>query len=238
MDFRMTKDSLKQVQILVGTPMYAMKCHGAYLSSVLSLMQLCHQLGVRIAISTICNESLLQRSRNYIADEFLRSGFTHLLFVDSDIQFRPEYVLALLMMDKDIVGGDYTNKKIDWERLVRSGLPADKLHLLAGDLPTPAKTGDLVETHVLPTGFMLIKRKVLEKIQVAFPEYHYKPDHNFMQCFNGTRYIQMFFNSEMDEDTQELLSEYEFFCRTWRKIGGKIYTCPWMALTHIGMHKY
>lgn len=229
---------LNNVQILVGTPMYGMKCHGAYLSSVLSLIQLCHDVGVRIAFSSICNESLLQRSRNYIADEFLRSGFTHLLFIDTDIVFQPEHVLSLLMMDKEVVGAPYTKKEIDWERLVQSGLPAEKLSGLAGNLPYLGKDMLLVETNVLLTGFMLIKRQALERIQLSFPENYYKPDHNFMPSFNGTRYIQMFFNCAIDEDTQELVSEYEFFCRTWRKIGGKIYICPWMALTHIGMYKY
>lgn len=233
-------EKLGQVRLMVGTPMYAMKCHGAYLSSILSLFQLCHQVGVRIVFSSICNESLLQRSRNYIMDEFLRSGFTHLLFVDSDIQFHPKHVLTLLMQDKDIVGAHYTHKTIDWARLARSGLPAEKLPLLAGNLAYPEGMvdGGLVETNLLPTGFMLLKRQVLEKIQVAFPEHYYKPDHNLMTSFNGTRYIQMFFNSEIDEDTQELVSEYEFLCRNWRKIGGKIHTCPWMALTHIGPYTY
>lgn len=125
-------------------------------------------------------------------------------------------------------------------KLMRSGLPADKLCLLAGNLSYPEEglDGGLVETNILPTGFMLLKRQVLEKIQIAFPEHFYKPDHNFMINFNGTRYIQMFFNSEIDEDTQELLSEYEFLCRNWRKIGGKIYACPWITLNHIGLCKY
>lgn len=232
------REKLEKIQLLVGTPMYAMKCNGPCLMSILSLFQLCHQIGVRIAISSICNESLLQRSRNYITDEFLRSGFTHLLFIDSDIQFHPEHVIDLLVLDKDFVGAHYSYKTIDWERLARSGLPAEKLPVLAGNLfyPDGIDGKSLVETNLLPTGFMLLKRRVLEKIQVSFPEHFYKPDHNFMTSFNGNRYIQMFFNSEIDGE--ELVSEYEFLCRNWRKIGGKIYTCPWITVTHIGLHKY
>lgn len=232
-------EKLKNIRLMVGTPMYGMKCHGAYLMSLLSLLKLCNQLGISMVFSTICNESLLQRSRNYIADEFMRSDCTHLLFVDTDIQFDPEDVITLFILDRDIVGSNYTCKIIDWERIAHSNVPPNKIHLLAGNLTYPIDNANVVlETDVLMTGFMMIKRQVLQKIMVAYPEYYYKPDHNFMTSFNGTRYIQMFFTSDIDTETRKLVSEYEFFCRLWRKLGGKIYTCPWMVLTHIGMHKY
>lgn len=228
-------EKLKNVKLIIGTPMYAMKCHGDYLLSILNLFQLCRQMNMYVSIETISNESLLQRSRNYIADIFLCSNFTHLLFIDSDIQFNPEHVFHLLLLDKDFVGAHYTDKTINWERLAQSGLPANKLPLLAGNLAYPHGMPDgLVETNLLPTGFMLLKRQVLEKIQLSFPEHYYKPD----SLIKGDRYIQMFFNSEIDNDTHKLVSEYEFFCRNWRKIGGKIYTCPWITLTHIGPLSY
>ena len=48
------------------------------------------------------NESLITRARNYLVDEFLRSPYTHLMFIDSDIHFNPNDVLTLV--DKDIIG--------------------------------------------------------------------------------------------------------------------------------------
>lgn len=222
---------------MVGTPMYGMKCYGPYLKSILSLMEMCNELGIEISFSTICNESLIQRCRNYIMDDFLRSNKTHLLFIDADIGFTPESVIELLLMDKDIIGAHYTSKKINWDRVAKA--PAEKMHRLAGDLHyNISNPKEVVETDVLPTGFMLIKRHVLEQIQVVYPENFYIPDHNGMSNFNGHRRIQMFFTSEIDPNTGRLLAEYEFFCKTWKKIGGKIYTCPWIVLTHIGTHKY
>jgi hypothetical protein len=60
--------------------------------------------GVETKFSFLFNESLITRARNYLVDEFLRSGFTHLLFIDSDIHYSPQDVLALLALDKDVIG--------------------------------------------------------------------------------------------------------------------------------------
>jgi len=49
-----------------------------------------------------------------LVDEFLRSGFTHLLFIDADIHFDPRDVIALLALDKDVIGAPYPKKSIKW----------------------------------------------------------------------------------------------------------------------------
>jgi hypothetical protein len=63
------------------------------------------QYGVSVKFSYLFNESLIRRARNYLVDEFLnRSDATHLLFIDSDIHFNPQDVVALLALDKDVAG--------------------------------------------------------------------------------------------------------------------------------------
>lgn len=237
---RLTANDVKDKSLFIGTPMYASKCHGKYLYSVLSLVDLCNRVGIRTVFSSICNESLVQRSRNYIVDEFLRSQFSHMIFLDTDIEFPPEYVLTLLLSGKDLIGAPYPNKTIDWEQVRNVVLSGHDKNLasVAGERTHHGGWGDVVETNVLTTGFMLIGRDMLERLIVAYPEYSYKPDHLGLANFNGKRRIQLFFSSEIDPDTNVLVSEYEFFCRLWRKIGGKIYVCPWMVLNHIGHHKF
>jgi hypothetical protein len=238
-------EKLAEVRLMVCTPMYGSKCHGAYLSSILSLLKLCSIIGIRVGVSTICNESLLQRSRNYVVDEFLRSGFTHLLFIDTDIQFKPEHVIAMIMTDKDIVGAPYPEKiDIDWNNIVQvindNKATVENLHRMAGQFAFDRNTdpSNLIEVDVMKPGFMMVKRKVFDRIQAIYPENYYKPDHIGITHFDGARHIQMFFSVEIDPETRKLVTEYEFFCKLWRKIGGKIYMCPWIVLNHIGNHLY
>mgnify|MGYP000341873540 CR=1 FL=1 len=66
--------------------------------------------------SFLFNESLITRARNYLVDEFLRSDFTHLLFIDSDIHYNPQDVIAMLALEKDVIGGPYPKKSINWNQ--------------------------------------------------------------------------------------------------------------------------
>jgi hypothetical protein len=216
--------------------MYASQCRGEFTSSVLSLIQACNAIGVRTAFFSICNESLVQRARNYIADEFLRSNFTHLLFVDTDIIFTPDQVIHLLRTGKELIGAQYPKKTIPWNEMrtfVQAG-ETDHLDRIAGGLVYNGPCEDIVETDILMTGFMLVERSVFLKLTLAYPEYYYRPDHERLENFCSKRQIQLFFSSEIDPETQRLVSEYEFFCKMWRKIGGKIYTCPKIVIQHIG----
>jgi hypothetical protein len=48
---------------------------------------------------SLFNESLITRARNYLVDEFIRSGYTHLLFIDSDILYDPQTFSPFLALE-------------------------------------------------------------------------------------------------------------------------------------------
>jgi hypothetical protein len=94
------------------------------------------------------------------------------------------------------------------------------------------------------TGFMMIKREVFEKWEKQYPEYKYKPDHVGQANFDGSRYIHAYFDTIIDRgpnapgESERYLSEDYFFCQMWRKMGGKVYLCPWMQTSHIGTYAF
>jgi len=236
-------DDLKTKRIFVATPMYGSKCHGEYLKSSIAFFKMCSDLGVQTAFSTLCNESLIARGRNYLVDEFLRSGFTHLMFIDADISFEPQEVLALLIMNKDVVGGYYPDKKINWDNIVNTKknfvIENDNdLYKFGWDHDKLKSFNDLEEVSVIKPGFMMVKRDVFLKMKLSYPEYFYKPDHVGHANFDGSRNIQLYFSTEIDKTTGKLLSEYEFFCKLWRDLGGSIFLCPWLKLNHYGTLHY
>jgi len=116
MEISIKKEDLQKKSLFVATPMYGGMNHGLYMKACLDLQGMCVQYGINIKFSFLFNESLITRARNYLVDEFIhRSDCTHMLFIDSDIHFNPQDVIALLAMDKDVSGGPYPKKAIKWK---------------------------------------------------------------------------------------------------------------------------
>ena len=251
MEITIKQEELRKKSIFVATPMYGGMNHGLYMKSCLDLQSLCTQYGIAIKFSFLFNESLITRARNYLVDEFLhRSDCSHLLFIDADINFDPRDVLALLALDKDLIGGPYPKKSIKWKTVKTAltkhpELESGELEKLTGDFVfNPVKgtsqftVTEPLEVMEIGTGFMMVKREVFPKFAESYPELKYRPDHLGQAHFDGTRYIHAYFDTVIDKESERYLSEDYFFCQSWRKIGGSVWLCPWMRTSHIGTYHF
>lgn len=255
MKIEVTIDELKKYKLFVGTPMYGGQCAGMYTKSCTDLAQVCAANGITLKFYYLFNESLIQRARNYIVDEFMRSDCTHLMFIDADIGFNPKDVLSLLALNHsdpekyNIVTGPYPKKTIAWEKIkkaVEAGRadqnPFDLEYYAADYVFNPVNRqasfnlGEPLEIGEGGTGFMLIPRATLEKYRDAYPELLYKPDHVRTDAFDGSRNITAYFDCVIDPETKRYLSEDYFFCKQSRKIGLKVWMCPWMQMSHVGSY--
>jgi len=258
-------EELRKKKIFVATPMFAGQCAGMYTKACIDLATMCANYGVECKFFFIFNESLITRARNYLVDEFIRAeGFTHLLFIDADIHFDPRDVLSLAALCDDehpIIGGPYGKKCIAWEKIVQAvdaGV-ADKdpteLQKFVGDFvfnpvqgTKELKINEPVKVLEIGTGFMMVQRDVFTKWKDAYPQFHYKPDHNRSEQFSGDRYIHAYFDTVIDNEqympmgtsnkSDRYLSEDYAFCQLSRHIGIDIYLCPWMKLGHIGTYVF
>ena len=138
----------------------AMPCYDSVkINTMLSIFQLIQHLGrskVEVGINTM-KSPLIHQARNYLTSVFLTTQYTHLLFIDSDVEFGPEAGLRMLGADKDIITTPYRVKdeRLDTPRYTVK-FPDPKV--------IPILPGGLVEIEAGPTGLMLIKRTVFEKI--------------------------------------------------------------------------
>jgi hypothetical protein len=249
-------EELRKRKLFVAAPMYGGQCQGMFARSIADLSALCTHYGIQVRFYFLFNESLITRARNYCADEFLRSGDTHMMFIDSDIGFDAKDVIALLALsdpddesnEYDILAGPYPKKCISWEKIktaVDKGFadenPQD-LEKYVGDYvfnPAGGRSsiplGEPVEVLEAGTGFMMIRRKTFEKFAEAYPEKLYTPDHVRTEHFDGSRQIMAYFDTPICPDTNRYLSEDYMFCQWSRKAGMKVWFCPWMKLSHVGM---
>ena len=216
MEINLTLEELAKKKVFVATPMYGGMCGGMYTKSMCDLTAICTRHNVSLQFFALFNESLITRARNYCVDEFLRSQMDHLLFLDADIGFDPNDIVAMLGLQTpdspyDILCAPYPKKCISWEKIkqaVDKGFAEENPNVLdkyVGDFVFNPKNG----TGTIPlgepceileggTGFMMIRRPTLEKFREAYPEIMYRPDHVRTEHFDGSRKIGQYFQAEID----------------------------------------
>ena len=205
----------------------AMPCYDSVkINTMLSIFQLIQHLGrskIEVGINTF-KSPLIHQARNYLTSVFLATEYTHLLFIDSDVEFGPEAGLRMLVADKDIITTPYRVKdeRIDQPRYTVK-FPDPKV--------VPILPGGLVEIEAGPTGLMLIKRAGFEKIIKNRPDLKIKNPATPNAGKTHTFYYNFFdfgFNDgyAMGEDVS--------FCRLARANDFKIYANIESSTTHHG----
>ena len=255
-EIKMPIAELQKRKLFLATPMYGGQCAGMYTRSIADLAAICAKHEIQLQLYYLFNESLVTRARNYCVDEFLRSEATHFMFIDSDIGFNPQDVIALLALqsdesDYDVVGGPYPKKCISWEKIKmavdkgKADEDPNQLEKYVGDYVFNPKSGakeipigQPVEVMEMGTGFMMIRRKTFEKYKEAFPHLSYKPDHVRTAAFDGSREIHAYFDCIIDPVSKRYLSEDYMFCYNVQKINMKVWLCPWMQMHHVGSYVF
>lgn len=252
MEIKIEIETLRKNKLFIATPMYGGQCAGMFTKSVADLSAFCAKHQIPLQLYFMFNESLITRARNYCCDEFMRSDANHLMFIDSDIGFNPQDIIALMALqsqneDYDIIGGPYPKKCISWEKIKRAvdkGVADEESNVLekfVGDYVFNPKSGqnqiklsDPVEVLEIGTGFMMITKKAMSKFQESYKQYMYKPDHVRTEHFDGSREIMQYFQAEIDPKTKRYLSEDYWFCQKAQEAGLKTWLCTWMQLQHVG----
>ena len=239
---------MTKANILIGTPCYGGMLTRGYFHSVLKLKDIAKNAGIDIDISTIGNESLITRGRCFIASQVLANkNYSHLLFIDSDIQFDPLSVIRMVQSDKDVVGGCYPKKHLDFSKikdLVQQGVPHEQLMPLISDYAVNIVTDNnttqipivdgFLKVSYTATGFLLIKREVLEKMVQAYPELKYMNDVGGYNLGNNEDLFYALFDCMICPKSRRYLSEDYGFCQRWIALGGEIWVDLLCDLTHYG----
>ena len=233
--------------IFLVTPCYGGLTTIAYMSSVLALQRACIERRTGLQVELGGGDALISRARGVMAGKFLEhTTHSHLLFIDADIGFKPESVFRLLDADRDVVGGVYPAKRVHWDKAKRafesgtSDVPAASYNYVVRYIPHPENRVEVDEQGFGPvayigTGFMLIRRQALQRVADAHPELRAK--HGDM---NGAAVPEapMVFETMIEAETGEYLSEDYAFCRRWRDLGGEIFADFETRLMHVGHAAY
>ncbi len=232
--------------LVVATPCFGGMVGQRYMQSAIALLQYGTQIGLPVSIELLGYDSLITRSRNTLVARFLdMPAATHLLFVDADTGFTVEQVLRMLRFDQDLVAGMYPLKLIDWDAAALARAQAGESVETAPlrYVGTPCEGTELegrdgfITGQYAGTGFMLIRRHVLERMIAAYPHTRYTAAHTAAQPSRSPNQYALF-DCMIDPDTGHYLSEDYTFCRRWRDIGGRLWLDTRGMLTHVGPHEF
>ena len=242
-------DYLKKIKLHIATPCYGGMCTADYTASMLRFLQLANFLGITVTFETLSNESLISRARNTLVHNFLNeTEATHLMFIDADISFGEIDIIKLILAEKEVVGATYPLKRLDWDNLYNNKQTSNSMEefknlsveyvvnvpqysverasLTDGNIPLD---NGLLEVTGLGTGFVLIERKVFEKLKSVYANdwYLYEDKKHYL-----------FFDTAIEEKTRAYLSEDYFFTRRWLSTGGFAWIDPTIGLTHTGYYRF
>lgn len=110
------------------------------------------EAGISVTYAHLAGHCHVDDARNLLVADFLKTKATHLLFWDADVAAEPGAALKLLRHDVDVVGGAYP---------LKDGSGKFPAKLKGGEM---AKRGDLIAAYSLPTGFLCIRRHVIEQL--------------------------------------------------------------------------
>jgi hypothetical protein len=240
----------KNISIFVATPVHS-ECSIHYTQSLLQFQQTCMLNNIYVTF-TLLKSSLVTQGRNLCVNGLLEAGdkYDYLLFIDSDIEFRYETIMKMIEADKDIIACPYPLKNLDWHKIskrIKRGESVEPGALATKGYTWPVKVENQNEIKVehgvaevahAPTGCMLIKRSVFEKMIKAYPEKKISQP----TIMNGEQvdkeFYYNFFDTLHDPDTKRYFGEDFGFCRRWTKIGGKCHIYVEDYITHVGEYKY
>lgn len=247
----------KQKSIFIATPMFGGQCNYMYMISLINLLNRLGQAGIPAMFEIAANESLITKARNILVEGFLKSNATHLLFLDADLGFDPDDVMRMVQQDKEVIGGQYAKKKINWEVVknvvnMNPGIPGHSINAVVAE-STFKPVGDTmtfninepVEVESIATGLMLVKREVFEKMAKELPEIEIisggsetMDPKTMTRVTDPHRKAHAYFDVSIDPETRAYTSEDFTFCKRWRQLGGQVFLAPWTRTVHVGTYEY
>lgn len=233
--------------IFLATPCYGGQAFANYITSVLALQRACMAREIGLQVELEGGDALITRARGRMAGKFLdQTEHSHLLFVDADIGFAADQVFRLLEADRDVAGGVYPAKRLHWDKVKRAvaagltDIEAASLSYVVRFLPTPTNSVELDdfgfgEVAYVGTGFLMIKREALRRLADAHPELRAR--HGDIAGKDAPEAV-MLFDTMIERETGQYLSEDYAFCRRWRDHGGRIFADFHGRFTHVGHRSY
>uniref|UniRef100_A0A6C0HIQ9 Nucleotide-diphospho-sugar transferase domain-containing protein n=1 Tax=viral metagenome TaxID=1070528 RepID=A0A6C0HIQ9_9ZZZZ len=223
--------------ISIFTVCPAGSCPVEFTNSLVGTMQLCFQFKITIQVEFHKQYHTLVHAKNAFLSKCERDkSITHIMFIDSNVVWKPTDILGMLLKNKPIIAGAVpqsyswdafdaesnifdviSNKRksetmldnIPLSALLKSKICRYNVQIPSNDIVID---NNLLEVLNVSFQFVMIQREVIEKMAVSFPSSKYISNNTAMCCF-----------MENTVENGVFYSDEEVFARRWSNMNGKIY---------------
>ena len=197
-------------KVLIATPAYDGRLDVWYTTSLVNSVRIAQDNGIFLHPVFMSYDALVQRARN---DLFrLALDYDAVIWIDSDLEWNPMWIMELLGSDKDVIGGTYRKKTDDAERYT----------VKTKDLTA---TDGLIKVDGMGMGFLKMSKKAVQALWDASQPYQNEGREGRMIC-------------DIQIVDGQLVSEDNVVTRKLADLGFDIWLDPRMTCCHIGTKKF
>ena len=198
------------LKVLIATPAHDGRLDVWYTTSLVNSVRIAQDNGIFLHPVFMSYDALVQRARN---DLFrLALEYDAVIWIDSDLEWNPMWIMELLGSGKDVIGGTYRKKTDD----------AELYTVKTKDLTT---TDGLIKVDGLGMGFLKMSKKAVQALWDASQPYQNEGREGRMIC-------------DIQIVDGQLVSEDNVVIRKLADLGFDIWLDPRMTCCHIGTKKF
>ena len=200
-------------KVLIATPALDGRLDVWYTDSLVNSVRLAQDKGIFLHPVYLSYDALIQRARNDLIRLAVEENYDDMIWIDSDLQWDPQWIMELLERPEDVVGGTYRKKTDDEEMYT----------VKTKDLTV--QPNGLIKLEGIGTGFVKMSRKAFKAVWDTSPEY-----------LNEGRISRMVCDVQIIDG--QLVSEDNILCKKLVDLGFDIWLDPKMTCVHIGTKKF
>lgn len=219
---------VKSRSLMIATPV-ARSPGWRYTASLVNTVVTLERMGIPCEPYFVVGNSNLPRARNECVAHFLASRHTDMLFIDDDMDWKPDAVVQVLASEQPLVGvaGRMRVDKPNTDPAVWC------LQLLSPEEGITQDDFGCIKLRSVGTGFLRIHREVFVALAAAHPEWK-RAGTGSQSDAERENYYRFF---AFGDDHHEMGEDYGF-CAAWRELGGEVWIYPDAALGHTGERTY
>ena len=204
---------MTQRKVLIATPALDGRLDVWYTNSLVNSIRLAQANDIFLHPVFMSYDALIQRARNDLFKLAVEGEYDDMIWIDSDMEWSPEWIMQMLESEEDVLGGTARKKTDDAEIYV-------------------AKTKDFtvhkngfIKCEGLGTGFVKLSKKAFMALWKSSPEYT-----------NAGRACRMVCDVQIVDG--ELYSEDTILFKKLNELGFSCWLDPKMTCNHIGTKKF